>query len=251
MAAADQAYTSAARWASRFALSFYSGLVAVEQAYQAYHRGDWEASRKLLGQPSSSTQFLDLFAGMVRGRIALAQDHGEQAHADATAHIRYATDVGSDEDFYYGEALEARCHHAQGKDVEAHATTERFLARWHDGGAHTSRSLELCELAPILGRQGRHDDIRRAALLLPEACRWRDALLLTAEERYVEAALLYAEIGSRPLAADAHLLAAHRATAEGRPSEAAQHARAVLAFAEQTGAKLYEHQAAHFLQATA
>ena len=251
MAAADSAYTTAARWAGRFALSFYSGWVAVEQAYQAYHSGDWEASRKLLGQPSYSTQFLDLFAGMVRGRIALAQDHGEEALTDATAHIRYAADVGSDEDFYYGEALEARCHHSEGKDAEALATTERFLARWQDGGGHTSRSLELCELAPILVRHGRHEDIRRAAVVLPAECRWRHALLLTADQRYGDAALLYAEIGSGPLAADAHLLAADRATDEGRPSEAAQHARAVLAFAEQTGATLYQLQAACFLQATA
>jgi hypothetical protein len=34
-------------------------------------------------------------------------------------------------------------------------------------------------------------------------------------------------------------------------SEAAQHAQAVLTFAEQTGATLYQRQVAHFLQETA
>jgi hypothetical protein len=38
LAAAQTAYTSAARWASRFALSYFSDWVAQEQAYQAYHR---------------------------------------------------------------------------------------------------------------------------------------------------------------------------------------------------------------------
>ena len=95
---------------------------------------------------------LDRFAGVVRGRIALAQDHVEEALTDATAYILYATDTGGDEDFYYGEALEARCHHAQGADAEALATTERFLTRWHDSGGFTARALELCELAPILVR---------------------------------------------------------------------------------------------------
>ena len=187
----------------------------------------------------------------MRGRIALGQDHVEDALTDATAYILYATDTGGDEDFYYGEALEARCHHAQGRDAEALATSERFLARWHDRGGFSARALELCELAPILVRDNRRDDIRRAAIVLPEACRWRHALLLTADQQYANAAELYAEIGSRPLAADAHLLAANKATDEGRLPEAAQHAHAVHAFAEQTDATLYQRQAAHFLQATA
>ena len=251
MAAADAAYTSAAGWASRFALSYFSDWAAVEQAYQAYHSGDWGASRKLLAQVTTSTQFLDTFAGVVRGRIALTQDHAEEALSDATAYILYATGTGGDEDFYYGEALAARCHHAEDRDTEALATTERFLDRWYDSGGFVARALELCELAPILVRHRRHEDIRRAALLLPEACRWRHALLLTVDQRYGDAALLYAEIGSRPLAADAHLLAADKAIDEGRLSEAAQHAHAVLTFAKQTGAALYQRQAAHFLEATA
>ena len=252
MAAADAAYAAAAIWAGRFALSHYTGWVAVEQAYQAYHKGDWKANRQLLAQVDiTSNHFLDTFGGVVRGRIALAQDRAEEALTDATAQILHATETGQDEDFYYGEALEARCHHAQERDAEALATTERFLARWHNSGVFFARALELCELAPILVRHGRHEDIRRAATLLPEDCRWRDALILTADVRYGDAALLYAEIGSRPLAADAHLLAANKAANESRPSEAAQHAQAVLAFAEQTGATLYERQAERFLKATA
>jgi hypothetical protein len=52
--------------------------------------------------------------------------------------------------------------------------------------------------------------------VLPEACRWRHALLLTADQRYGDTAAVYAEIGTRALAADAHLLAADKATDEHR-----------------------------------
>ena len=249
MAAADAAYATAATWASRFALSYFSDWIAVEQAYQAYHGGDWAASRKLLGQVTTSTQLLDRFAGVVRGRIALAQDRAQEALTDATAYILFATDTGGDEDFYYGEALEARCHHAQRRDAEALATTERFLTRWHDNGGFAARSLELCELAAVLVRHGRHEDIRRGANILPEACRWRQALLLTADHQYANAAELYTDIGSRPLAADAHLLAAQQAANDGCTAEAAQHAQAVLTFAAQTGAVLYQRQAAQFTEA--
>jgi hypothetical protein len=252
MAATDAAYATAARWASLFALSYYSGWIAVEQAYQAYHKSDWKASQQLLAQDDiTSNRFLDTFAAVVHGRIALAQDRPEEALTGATAQILHATDTGADEDFYYGEALDARYHHAQGRDAEALAITERFLNRWHNSGGFFARALELCELAPILVRHGRHEDIRRAATLLPEACRWQDALLLTADQRYGDAALLYAEIGSRPLAADVHLLAADKAANENRLPEAARHAQAVLAFAEPTGATLYERQAERFLEATA
>jgi len=248
MAAADAAYTTAVGWARRFALVYYTDWIAQEQSYQAYHSGDWEASVQLLAQAATtSTQLLDRFAGVVRGRIALAQDHPEEALADATAYILYATDLGVDEDFYYGESLQARCHHAQGRDAEALAISERFLSRWHAGGGFTARALELCELALILARHGRHQEVRRAASLLPGACRWRDALFLTADRHYGDAAQLYAEIGSRPLAADARLLAAARAADENRLPDAARHAQAVGAFAAQTGATLYEREAARFL----
>ena len=178
---------------------------------------------QLLAQvTSTSNRFLDTFAGVVRGRLALAQDRAELALTDATAQTLHATDTGADEDFYYGEALEARCHHAQGSDTEAHAITERFLTRWHNSGGFFARALSNCaNSSPSSYGATRTTDIRRAALLLPEACRWRDALLLTADQRYADAAQLYDEIGSHPLAADAHLLAARQASEQGRVAEAA------------------------------
>ena len=62
--------------------------------------------------------------------------------------------------------------------------------------------------------------------------------MLIADERYADAATLYEQIGSQPLAADAHLLAARQAANEGRTADAHRHAEAVLAFAKRTGASL-------------
>jgi hypothetical protein len=136
-----------------------------------------------------------------------------------------------------------------GSDSAALDACDRFLSRWHETEGHIGNSPELCEIAAILAKADRHDDIRRAASLLPDACRWRDALLLTADSRYAEAAILYTEIGSHPLAADTHILAAQHAVAEGRTSDAARHANAVLAFAAETGAVLYQRQAEQFTNA--
>ncbi|MFL6048511.1 MAG: hypothetical protein ACJ738_01940 [Gaiellales bacterium] len=88
-------------------------------------------------------------------------------------------------------------------------------------------------------------------MLLPAACRWRAALLLAADRRYAEAATMYENIGSQPLAADMHLLAAREAGEVGRGADAARHAQAVLTFAAGTGATLYRAQAEPFVRASA
>ena len=250
ISAADPIYAEAARWASRFAVPFYRAWVTLERAYQAYHTGRWGEARDLVAaEMADASGFVETQAHVVRGRLRLGEGHLREALQTAEAAVAYGIDAAHDEIYYLGTALEARCHSSLGNDSPALEACDRFLTRWHDTGGMTSRSPELCEIALILAQAGRHDDIRRAATLLPEACRWRDALLLTADQHYADAALLYTEIGSQPLAADAHLLAADQATEEGRLADAAQHARAVLTFAEQTGATLYQRQAMRFTKA--
>ena len=85
----------------------------------------------------------------------------------------------------------------------------------------------------------------------PQACRWRDALLAVADERYADAATLYEEIGSQPLAADAHLLAARQAADEGRTADAHQHAEAVLALRRADGRFALRARAEAFVKASA
>jgi hypothetical protein len=249
MAAADAAYVTAAELARRLALRFVIDNVALGQAYQAYHAADWDTAHHLLSQvAATSNQFTENFDRLVRGRISLAHGNAHEALQDATAMISYATSSANDELLYAGLALKARCHHAERLDTDALAACARYLTRWHDTGGMVNRAIELAELTPILVTACRHDDIRDAALPLPQNSRWRDALLLTADHQYAEAADLYTQIGSQPLAADAHLLAATKATAEGI---AAHHAHAVLAFAEKTGATLYQRQAEQLVRASA
>jgi hypothetical protein len=93
-------------------------------------------------------------------------------------------------------------------------------------------------------------DLARSRLFTPAAPE-RAALLLIADHQYTEAAALDAQIGSHPLAADIHLVAAENASTQGRAADASHHAQAVLVFAEQTGAILYKRQAEQFLKASA
>ena len=118
-------------------------------------------------------------------------------------------------------------------------------------GGETATVAELCELAPILAEASRHDDIRRAALRLPEICRWRDALLLTADRDTPKPPSSTPRSAASPLAADAHLLAARQAAQQGRRADTSLHITAVLAFADETGAVLYRRQAEQLTAASA
>ena len=251
MAGADAEYGTAAEWASRFALPYYVDWVAAEQAYQAYHAARWDQAERLLAQMATPTGFLEHQVGTSDGHIKLARGEAHEALQIAVAAIGYAVTSDNDEFLYFGASLEARCHQALNNDASALGACERFLARWHESGGLTGRALELCETAAVLAIAGHHAKVRDAAMLLPAACRWRAALLLAADRRYAEAATMYENIGSHPLAADMHLLAAREAGEVGRGADAAHHAQAVLTFAAATGATLYQAQAEPFVRASA
>ena len=251
MPAADAAYITAAKWATRFARPYHIDLVATDRASQPYHAADWDTAQRLLDTIDPTNRRNDVEMHTTRGRISLARGDTAGALTAATAITSYAMSTGSDAVLYDGLALEALCHAAVGRNAEALAASERFLTRWHNSDGNTTRAIELCEITPTLAGAGRHEGIRNAALLLPEACRWRDALLHIAEQRYADAAELYEEIGSRPLAADAHLLAAGQARREGRAADAQQHAEAVIDFANRTGAAAYRQRAEALIAATA
>jgi class 3 adenylate cyclase len=249
MRVADDAYAAAAEWSARFGVQYHLDWINFEQAYQAYHAAQWDTSEQLFTRPTVANAWGETYVCMSRGRISAARNDLKHAREDAAVIVDYADNVGRDDFLYIGLALDARCHRAAGNSKDALDACDRFLIRWQETNGFTARSLELCEIAPILVQANRHEEIRSAASVLPDACRWRDALLLTAEQRYADAATRYTEIGSEPLAADAHLLAAHQAADEGHTADAARHADAVLAFAGQTGAVLYQRQAAECAKA--
>jgi ATP/maltotriose-dependent transcriptional regulator MalT len=252
MADADSAYDDAERWANRFAVAVYTNWVTTERAIQAYHAALWSTAEQLLAQAATADPggFNEHILRGVRGRLLLAQGDVEAALHHASAVVAYGEGSGNDEFLFEGLMLQARCHHSKGTQ-EGTGACNRFLTRWREHPSVGDPTIALCELALVLAETGRRDDLRGAAQLLPEACRWRDALLLTADQRYAEAADVYTAIGSRPLAADAHLLAAGAGLQQDVTAESAIHIDAVLAFAEQTGATLYRRQAERLTAASA
>jgi class 3 adenylate cyclase len=244
---ADPEYAEAMRWAIRVGDLVTIGWITGEQAFQSYQEANWDTAERLLDQITVD----DGGRTSTQGRILLARGCLQDAQGNVDSLLQRAANTQNDELLYYGLELKARCFAAEGDASAALGVCDEFLARFAEGGAPPGRSIELAEIASVLAGAARAVDIRDAALLLPEVSRWREALLLIAGEDYAEAATLYEQIGSQPLAADAHLLAAHQAAKDGRPGDAHHHASAVGAFAEKTGANLYAQQAEGFLKASA
>ena len=242
MAGADNAYEAAARWAQRFALRQIADWITIEQAYQAYHAADWRTAEDLLDEVQTTGVMIQNGIRITRCRISLARGDLTGALEDAGRFAVFA-ETGSGEDLSHALVLRALCDAARDRQAEALASCQQLLARGQDSHGMAHRSIELCDIAPILANAARHSEIREVADRLPETNRWRDALRAVADERYAAAAALYEHIGSQPLAADAHLLAARQAAQEGRHRRHPSSRRSRPKLRRDTGATLYEERA--------
>ena len=243
MAEANAAYGAGDRMAARMGAAANIDFIGGELASQAYHAGDWAAALAGVEGRHVENRYTNALVSAVRGRISLARGDVPGALADAVATLAFADDIANDEPLFTGLALQAPALLAAGRDGDARAACARFVDRWREIGGITGRSIDLCELAPVLIVCGRGADVRATATILPAACRWRGPLLALAEGREADAADAYAEIGSRPLEATSRLLAAAAARARGDGGEAARHSAAVVEFASAVGAMAWLRQA--------
>ena len=239
----DAALAAAAEWASHYPITIDLEIIAYQRADRLYHDADWVAALNVISQIQTTNLYVNANIRIIRGWTSLARGDVRTARADSEAIARFATTGHNNQMLLESFALEARLYVAEGNAEAARDACDQYLAQWRGSRGNPNRALTLCELAPALAAAARHEDIRTAALFLPDICRWREPLLLTADQHYAEAAEIYEQLGSRPLAADTHLLAAQHAAAQSRPDEASFHANAVLQFARLTGAVLHKRQA--------
>ncbi len=157
--------------------------------------------------------------------------------------LEYAERSGNHEFLHYGLALLALVRHADRQAPEVESACRRFFDLWHEIGGMLNSANVIAELAPIASQRAA---LGEAAALLPDG-RWRVALTAIAEDRFADAAAMYAQMGSKPLEAMAHLLAAQHADGPARD----EHAHLAQEFYESVGATGYAAQAAALRRATA
>jgi class 3 adenylate cyclase/tetratricopeptide (TPR) repeat protein len=206
-------------------------------AWFAYHAGDWKTARQVAdGLFRESSPWGRWCYEWVHAVLAIANGDDEAARAASRA-LWWDPPTS--------RAVDALIAHAEGRHSEAQAASLEAL-RGVEAFKHIVAPL-AAELIPIAGA---HDRIEAIAADLPDENRWKAVLLAVGAGRHAEAAAMFEEMGSHPLAARAHMLAAEAAVRDGAARDGERHASAALEFFQRVGATRYAEQAASLLGAT-
>ena len=228
------ALNSALEWATRLALPNQSATAEGSVIEVTYFMGAWDRTRLLVdSNVASPDAFHRCTASNIRGRLALAVGDVPLALADADDNVRFGRTSNNHEFVCPGLALRAAALTAQGGAEAATETVSEFLAAWHE--AEGSTASALAEVALLLP-PGSMEPIAGAAALIDDINHWKPGIIAIVESRYADVPGCFHEIGARHLAAEANMVAAGVARAEGRESDAVQHCESALRYAAAVGA---------------
>ncbi len=232
-----EALNSALEWATRLALPNQSASAEGSMIEVTYFMGAWDRSRQLVdSNVENPDSFHSFTAANIRGRLALAAGDVRQALSDADDNIRFGRTSNNHEFVCPGLALRAAALAAQGGSAAAAEAVSEFFTAWREAGGSTPSAL--AEVALLLS-PGSMEPIAGAAALLDDINHWKPGIIALVEGRYAEAPACFHEIGCRHLAAEANLVAAEVARAEGRDSDAVQHCESALRYAAAVGASSF------------
>lgn len=231
--ACDQAFT----WAERFGEARTVSDAEARRAFFAYHAGDWETAREITNRYiTTSNRWGAGFGRWTHGLIAFAEGDDDAVTADNKA----MSDINTPS----ARALNATLGKAPGS-ASSGALTE--VAAPENGRHRGYRNWEIFAAAELIPDPSRYDQLLELAGRMPDDNRWKHAFFAVSERRYVDAADIFEQVGSLPLAAQARALAADQARRQGDSAETERQARLALGFYVQVGATHYAEQASALL----
>jgi hypothetical protein len=231
------ARTAAWHAAERFGSVRFMRWVEIERVAEDYWTGRWDQALKVADELTGDTaegvqHYLESDARIWRGRIRLARGNLVGALADADRALELATETGDPQNLNPALAFAARAQLAAGGAEVARSHVDRLL-----GGI--GQELLKPDLGIDLGvdlvELGHPAEVLDAALPSP----WLDAAKAYVAGDPQQAAEVYAEIGSRPDEAYAHLEAARRLARGGRGAEARVQAESAADFYREVEAAGY------------
>jgi tetratricopeptide (TPR) repeat protein len=231
------ALAAAWRAAERFGSARYMRWVEIERVAEDYWTGRWDRAVRVADELTSDTaggvqHYLESDARIWRGRIRLARGDLAGALADANRALELARESGDPQNLNPAFAFAARAQLAAGGAEVAGPLVDRLL----DGIGHKLLKPEFgIDLGVDLVELGRPAEVLDAALPSP----WREAAKAYVAGDPRRAAEVYADIGSRPDEAYAHLEAARRLARGGRGAEARTQAESALSFYREVEAAAY------------
>ena len=218
-------YARARRAAERFGSIRALRYLEAERMDELYWLGGWEEALARADQFVEEAErglphHREVDARIIRGRIRLARGDSSGALEDSARGLAFARQVRDPQTFFPALAFNARALLATDDAEGAGECATRLLDAWAEAGV-TFAAFWLPDLAVVLADLGRSAEFERtSAAYVRIPTRWLDAALAVVQGRDLEAAGIYAAIGSRPDEAEARLRAAEAFTQAGRQTEA-------------------------------
>jgi tetratricopeptide (TPR) repeat protein len=232
----EAVYQQASHVAERYGDSYSLDYVKGALACNAYLHGQWEEAlahvEALLSGPRRMDDYDVL---MTRTRIQLARSLRREAWESIVAAVQAAEDTGEAYRICAALALAARVA-ATTSAASVDALVERCLDAWGTRMNSEANEADLAATAVLIGRpELLLDAIRRNVTDTP----WTTAARHMALGDFVEAGRVYAQIGSHPDEAYAHLQAGKRLIEQGCQAAGQVQLEKSLAFWRRVEASAY------------
>jgi class 3 adenylate cyclase/tetratricopeptide (TPR) repeat protein len=252
---AFELYASARREAERFGEGIALRWLAVERMHERYWTGGWDdalrdATELLAEREEGLPSIRDVDAFVVRGRIRLARGDTAGSVADAAAALEIARAAKEPQMLFPALAFSSRTLFESSHRDDAVALADELLSEW-SGSSATVASFWTADLATVLATLDRGSDLIEVAEGVRAKTRWLEAATAYVGGEFERAAQLYAQIGSLPDEAHAHLQAAAGWVEAGLRADADRELAQALAFFRRVRADAYVGAAEALLAASA
>jgi DNA-binding SARP family transcriptional activator/class 3 adenylate cyclase len=242
--------------AERFGLASELRWFRSERICEDYWRGRWDAALRgadeFLAESESGTRdVMEPECRLVRGRIRLARDEPAAALQDAAEGVEFATETKEPQALWPALAFHARALLATAKVEEASARASELVAVVAEQGMLVTNPDWPGELAVVLEALGRGAELTELAARGTPPTLWLQAAMAIVRGKFLQAANLYAKIGSLPDEAFARLRAAQQLAAGGQQIEASKQLERALVFYREVRASAYLREAEALLAASA
>jgi DNA-binding SARP family transcriptional activator/class 3 adenylate cyclase/tetratricopeptide (TPR) repeat protein len=234
-------WAAARRVAERFGAPRWLRSIELWRVAEHYWTGRWDEVVRLVdglvveaAAVGGDTQ--ESGCRIWRGRVRLARGQSAAALADSAAALQLARASGDPQDLDPALAFHARCLLATGRGEEIPQLADELLKA-------LDHRLLKAEVGIDLGLVLRALDYPSRVLDGALDSRWLRATRALVDGEWRRAASLYDEIGSRPDAAAARLVAARELVRDGAIAEARPELMAAVAFFREVGASADLHEA--------
>jgi class 3 adenylate cyclase/tetratricopeptide (TPR) repeat protein len=250
---AYELYSEAAATAERLGWTAAILWLEAEQCDTHYHRGQWDEAVRvadgiLAASETGVRHVREIDARVIRALIRLARGDEAGADEDSAAGLAFAHASRDPQILFPALACRARVLMETNSAAEATILVGELFERWRANPV-TFLSTWLAFAAPTILALGMGKELAEISKHSPLRTRWLEAALAVSENP-VEAAQIYAQIGSPADEAQARLRAGEALAAAGRTREAEEQLSRALDFYGALEAARYVGEAEALLAAT-